>query len=196
MKYVSIDLETTGLDPRVDQVLMAAMVLEDTEINCPVEELLHFHCLVRHKRYFGDAFALNLNAPILKILSSTTDDRFGFADYKDQRIVVYRDHEWENEALDWLDHHFPDGRAVAAGKNVAGFDLRFLSESLNRKFYHRVIDPGSVCINWEAKVPPSLGELKDRYKIDGPVAHDALEDARDVIRVLRKTYDRAQKEAA
>lgn len=36
MKYVSIDIETTGLNPEVHQVIELAAVLEDTENLRPI----------------------------------------------------------------------------------------------------------------------------------------------------------------
>ena len=43
MKYISIDIETTGLDPENCQILSIGAVIEDTLNQLPFEELPTFH---------------------------------------------------------------------------------------------------------------------------------------------------------
>ena len=74
---------------------------------------------------------------------------------------------------------------TAAGKNFAGFDRTFLPPPVARLFRHRVLDPGSMFINWSDPHLAELATIKTRLGLDGEVAHDALEDARDVIRCVR-----------
>jgi hypothetical protein len=80
-----------------------------------------------------------------------------------------------------------------AGKNFASFDKHFL-ERLPRwkqviRLRQRIIDPSVIFTNWnEDKSMPSLYECKQRAKIQGIVTHDALEDAWDVIELLRTQY--------
>jgi hypothetical protein len=80
-----------------------------------------------------------------------------------------------------------------AGKNFASFDKHFL-ERLPRwkqviRIRQRIIDPSVIFTNWnEDKAIPSLYECKQRAKIEGVVTHDALEDAWDVIQLLRTQY--------
>lgn len=210
MRYVAIDLETTGLDPRVDQVLMAALIIEDTtDPTRPVEDLPTFAGLVRPRggRIVGDPYALSLNSWILQALASAKDygsplvnvvgksyDHFpvyhGSTDY----VQDFEDTDcgwWEAAAHQFLNRNFdPLEKINVAGKNAAGFDLRFLSQegSLVKRFRHRVLDPGSVFVDWSKDCLPSLGDLKKQLSLQGPVTHDAVEDARDVIRALRQSY--------
>ena len=65
MKYVSIDIETTGLDPETCQIIQIGAVIEDTLIEKPVDELPRFQCLVEHSQISGSPFALRMNAEIL-----------------------------------------------------------------------------------------------------------------------------------
>ena len=65
MKYVSIDIETTGLDPETCQIIQIGAVIEDTENPVPVENLPSFKCLVEHPQYTGSPFALVMNRDIL-----------------------------------------------------------------------------------------------------------------------------------
>lgn len=180
MRYVSIDLETTGLDPRNDQILQIAAVVEDTQkAYLELEELPRFVCFVKRERYFGQAFALQLNSWIFKILAGVQ---------KTEYPILFPDAA-RNKLLEFFKAHFGDEKVVVAGKNAAGFDIPFLrnleydDEAAPLPFHHRTIDPGSMFIDWSKKTPPALYELTGKQ-----VSHDALEDALDVITVLRKGY--------
>lgn len=176
MRYVSLDIETTGLDPKQDQILQLAMVVEDTTKLVPVEELPYFSVFVKHERITGNAFALGMNAWILDIISGRKE--------REGAVIVQGIYHLEQLGRDFLKEHFPDGQRInVAGKNVAGFDLPFLPTELKRPFRHRVIDPGSVFVDWSKEMLPALGDL-----ISTEVSHDALGDARDVITCLRRSY--------
>jgi hypothetical protein len=53
----------------------------------------------------------------------------------------------------------------------------------------RVIDPAILMVDWKNDESlPNLKVCKERADIEGIVTHNALEDAWDVIEVLRKFY--------
>lgn len=67
--------------------------------------------------------------------------------------------------------------------------LPFLPEKLRRCFHHRVIDVGSVALGvepsgWREDRISGLSELLSVIS-NREATHDALEDARDVVRLLR-----------
>ncbi len=78
-------------------------------------------------------------------------------------------------------------------ENFATFDKHFL-EKLPRwkqviRIKQRILDPAILYVDWKNDSSlPSLGECKERAKIDGIVTHNALEDAWDVIELPRKKY--------
>jgi hypothetical protein len=80
-----------------------------------------------------------------------------------------------------------------AGKNFASFDKLFL-ERLPRwqqviRIRQRMIDPSVIFTNWkDDDTLPNLQTCKERAKIEGIVTHNALEDAWDVIQLLRTQY--------
>jgi hypothetical protein len=80
-----------------------------------------------------------------------------------------------------------------AGKNFGTFDKLFLQElpwwqKLIRT-RQRVLDPAILMVDWKNdKSLPNLTTCKERADIQGIVTHNALEDAWDVIEVLRKFY--------
>ena len=80
-----------------------------------------------------------------------------------------------------------------AGKNFGTFDKLFLQklpwwQKLIRT-RQRVLDPAILCVDWKNDTSlPSLTECKDRMGVIGIVTHNALDDAWDVIELLRKFY--------
>ena len=80
-----------------------------------------------------------------------------------------------------------------AGKNFGTFDKLFLQQlpwwQKLIRVRSRILDPAILCVDWDKdNMLPSLGQCKDRMKVEGKVTHDALEDAWDVIQVLRNFY--------
>ena len=174
MQYVAIDIETTGLHKNCS-VLELAMVLEDTSKSTPVEDLPYFHMLFQPGRFVGEATAIELHRD-----SGLLEEA--------QKKGLWSHEVW-SAAESWLRGHGSE-KWNAAGKNVAGFDLQFFPESLREMFRHRVIDPGSVFLDWSKDKAPSLGDIKEELGMDSTIKHRALEDARDVVRVLRKSWAR------
>lgn len=228
MKYVSIDLETTGLETENHQVLSIGAVIEDTlNTHVKVEDLPTFHGVIVHNELTGSPFALNMNRDLIEKISvwqnTKPEGRKEFEQltsmqfYEEQDIVkelfrfLYKngigpdyknpgDHlkgnvEKGEDGIMYpaLTSQMPKVHITAAGKNFATFDLKFL-ERLPRwkqvfKVRQRIIDPSVIFTDWaEDESLPSLSTCKLRAKMDGHVAHDAVEDARDIIRLMRTQY--------
>jgi hypothetical protein len=87
-----------------------------------------------------------------------------------------------------------DSKLVVAGKNFGSFDVRFLrrlpkGEDLVKCFSHRILDAGPMFVDFNTdNVLPDLKLSKERAGISGDVLHDSLDDAWDVIQVLRTKY--------
>lgn len=185
MRYVSIDIETTGLNPELDQILSFAAVVEDTESLPPVEELPKFTARIKHRRITGTAYALHLNAELIKSISESSTDCVASDVYDSAEEVV---RNFKKFITPYLNHK---GKIITAGKNAAGFDIPFLtkfSPQLIEVFDHRVLDPGSLFFDPRNDTILGLGRLKETLGLDPHVAHTAYEDALDVIRVLRMGY--------
>lgn len=84
-----------------------------------------------------------------------------------------------------------------AGKNFSTFDKNFIDPLLSNisrsveiiKFRSRVLDPAILYVDWvNDDALPSLSTCKERAGLDPLVTHDALDDAWDVIELLRKNY--------
>lgn len=189
MKYISIDIETTGLNPETDQILEFGAVIEDTlQPGVAVEDLPAFRRIIRHDRLSGTPLALMMNTDIIHSIAFYTP--------KDPQFCTIK--ELTNEFRKFLrvyfkednHHHF---EFVVAGKNFSSFDLQFLKRVPEWTRYiqprRRVLDPAILYFDpIKDEVPPSLEECLRRAGFDGNVRHKAIGDAQDVIRVLRKKF--------
>jgi len=185
MKYLSLDIETTSLIPDPKNILMISMIVEDSKKPIPVEELPHFTAFIKHNEIHGQPYALAMNGWILDIIAGRNKNPpYQVLPGQGEDTMVH----WTTYALKFLESHFGTTKITVAGKNVAGFDIPFLPQKIRDRFRHRCIDAGSVLINWHGDAPLDLAQCKAMVGINTPVAHDAREDAMDVIRVLRATY--------
>lgn len=66
MVYVSIDIETTGLDPDKNEILSIGAIIEDTNNILPYIELPKFHVSILHENVNGSLYALNMNKDLIK----------------------------------------------------------------------------------------------------------------------------------
>ena len=227
MIYVSLDIETTGLETDRYDVLSIGAIIEDTNRKLPFEEIPKFHAAIKRQEIVGSPFAINMNRDLISDISEYMDAR---TEEKRQKIekrtgmeFLFEDEVVENfyyflyvngvfqsdeGGIDldrpsklWKGKMVPlitsktikPAYITVAGKNFGTFDKKFL-ERLPRwkqliRTRSRLLDPSILYIDWENDVdPPSLNTCKERAGISGEVSHNALEDAWDVIQVLRKKY--------
>ena len=216
MIYVSIDIETSGLDHEKNCILSIGAIIEDTEKKLPYEECPKFNAVILQREIVGSPRALTMNkgliAMIGEYLEGNDETRFNmdtilsYSFYEKEDVIkeffkflVSNDVinvEWTNDWKDGKVDINSNTRPVTinvAGKNFGTFDKLFLQQlpwwqKLIRT-RQRVLDPAILCVDWKNdKSLPSLTTCKERTNISGEVTHDALEDAWDVIQVLRKFY--------
>lgn len=185
MIYVSIDTETTGLDPETDQILEIGAIIENTKTKLPREKCPTFHCYIKHDKIVGNLYALTLNYNILKhILELSKDNR-------DEKVLA----DWNvTSKFGIFLHDNGIEKAVVAGKNFGTFDLHFLNKlptfKKNISFNHRFLDPSSLFVDFNNDFTlPNLEQCKKRAGFDKTsVSHTSLDDAWDVIELLRTKY--------
>lgn len=175
MKIAAIDIETTGLDPNVDEILEIAIIVVETKTDRLEETVKRFHCYIKHKKIRGDIEALAMNKDIIEIISSG----------KSNRILGF--HEARTELEEYLKSVAGEDKLVVAGKNVAGFDIPFLRNLMQFSgglpFHHRTIDPTLYCLSPKDKYPPSLKECCERKGVPLP-DHTATKDALCILDLL------------
>jgi hypothetical protein len=213
MIYVSIDIETSGLNHDMNHVLSIGAIIEDTTKKLPYEELPKFNVIVLQNNIQGSPRAITMNKEIISMMGeylegtdevrNVLNNNSGYQFFEEEEVV--KEFYW------WLDENgLGHGLASSgirpminggtksitlnvAGKNFGTFDKLFLQElpwwqKLIRT-RQRVLDPAILCVDWVNDTSlPSLTVCKERMNVEGIVTHNALEDAWDVIEILRKFY--------
>lgn len=218
MIYVSIDIETSGLNHDMNHVLSIGAIIEDTTKKLPYEELPKFNAIVLQNNIQGSPRAITMNKEIISLMGEylegtnevreVLDNKSGYQFYEEEDVIkAFYAFLWDNgfSTLDSPSIHVHgklkpiiDGRTKpitinVAGKNFGTFDKLFLQElpwwqKLIRT-RQRVLDPAILCVDWVNDTSlPSLTTCKERMNVEGIVTHNALEDAWDVIEILRKFY--------
>jgi DNA polymerase III epsilon subunit-like protein len=227
MIYVSIDIETSGLEPDKHKTLSIGAIIEDTEKKLSFEECPKFNAIVLQNDIIGSPRALTMNQNIISLmgmyLEASKEDKeklimmedlqpYGYKFYEKDEVV--KEFYWwlhENgfshgltnsggyaQVVDGVTKPMINGATKpitlnVAGKNFGTFDKLFLQElpwwQKLIKTRQRVLDPAILMVDWKNDTSlPNLTTCKERAGVNGIVTHNALEDAWDVIEVLRKFY--------
>lgn len=201
MKYISTDIETTGLNCESDQMLSFAAIFVNHEgpgivvDNCP-----YFQCFLKHERIWGSPVAIAMNAELIRFINGEDYQNPAWDD--SGRLLSDTRPKYEHRkmfgVLDdgtfwmwfgrWLGEFYGvNDRIVVAGKNP-NFDKSFMMKlpgATERRFHHRVLDPGMYYTNlWEDAAPASTEDCIRRAKLPTGVLHNELEDAKRVIQLL------------
>ena len=175
MIFYSLDIETTGVNPETDQILEVA-ILEVDSTDFSILRTLHFY--VRNERLEGSPYAINMNKDIIdKIVSGEVDSYFPS---NVSKLV-----------LDFL----PDSKVTFAGKNVTTFDIPFLKKYVPElQYHHRSIDPTILFFDPQVDITlPDLSKCKVRAGLSPNVSHTAIDDAKDIVDLLKFYYGNTSK---
>lgn len=204
MRYASIDIETTGLNPESNQILSIGIILEDTDYPLPYEELPKFHCAIKRTEISGSIFAIDMNKDLIETINSymtakDQDEKNDMVQHTGMQFL--NEYEVVNHISQFMqDNSFINSRVDkvpyqinCAGKNFGTFDKLFLQKlpGWTEVFgiSQRVLDPGILYVDWKNdKTIPNLLTCKERGNVPGIVTHNALEDAWDVVQLLRNKY--------
>lgn len=226
MKFISIDIETSGLDTEKYDVLSIGAIIEDTNNKLPYEDLPKFNVAIKRQEITGSPFAINMNRDLIESIvryqsAKDQDEKndlvnlTGMWFLNEDEVVeqfyyfLYVNGMTQSEpvgvnqsqtTIDWCGKKIPainrgtkPTYITVAGKNFGTFDKLFL-EKLPRwkqliRTRSRLIDPSVLFVDWKNDSDlPSLGTCKERADVNGIVSHTAIDDAWDVIQILRKFY--------
>jgi len=187
MQVLSIDIETTGVNPAVHGVTEFAGVLFDDQSSEPPKTFYRWlnpegyvwsnYCLRLHKQW--------IERVVDRLLNKT--EPIG-----DEPPICSDLTQLRGELSAWLDIHVPGRRCTVAGKNVGTFDMRFLPDF---PFRHRTYDWVNHWHQPADAAPPDLATCKKRAiefgcaLVKPEVAHNALADAMDVACLIQWTKD-------
>ena len=186
MKYISIDIETTGLEKRNAQIIEVGAVFDDLANQQPLDKLPTFHAylLPYNNQMYGEPYALSMHPKIIRRIA-----------IQEEGFTYIEEDELPEKFAGWVEGLVEDGflhttKFTAAGKNFAAFDRQWLEDiegwTDHVKCHHRSLDVGNMFVDLaNDDTMPSLDECLKRAGIEKEVAHTAVEDALDVVRLLR-----------
>lgn len=187
MRYVSIDIETTGLHKCTHQILEIAAIAQELG----GKELERWHQIIRYDEIVGHCVALRMNIRLLYAMDERYDE------LPDEETALERFLKWVRKYTNG-----DSDKVVVAGKNFASFDGPFITEHLldhgiiepeDKRWYHRrVLDPCNFFLHAEDDVPPDLMECLRRAGI-APAnynTHQAMDCAAAVRDLIEWNYSR------
>jgi len=192
MIYVSIDIETTGLDPKVHDIVEFGAVIDNLSNPLPIDKLPTYqaifgkengnytatpYCMSLHKRIW-DALLKN-EGNIMEI----TDLMYSFSNFLSRNGLPFDEKKQRYDV-------------TVAGKNFGSFDWPFLKEKIPAgkawagvHFRHRYIDP--AILYFDPKVDTEMPNMElclGRAGIKEEVTHGAVPDALQVVKLIRKHF--------
>ena len=194
MKYLSFDIEATGLEEH-DLIIEFAMIPF-----CSKEKKL-YHDLEKHfyvKCPSFEELRPNLNKWVIdnnkELIEKAHDEGISIKDFKEE-LIKYLE---SNEVKEFFDNK----PITLFGKSVSAIDLPFLNRDLGwdfmRKYFnHRQLDLSSVAYNLiDMGLIPGECESGSKlmsYLDMGDVAHTALEDSVNTALMYFKLLEKVEK---
>lgn len=179
MKYASIDIETTGLDPDTHQILEIGIVLTDTN----TREYEKHRIVILHKVITGSLPALAMNAKLIQEINNQGGKSRSYSQDLNEMDNVH--YVYPTDQVHSILVGIIKNKTTVAGKNFNAFDRLFLSKyGVDHLFHRRALDPAELYALPSDLVLPDLQTCLDRAGIEKSVSHTAVEDAMDVIKLL------------
>lgn len=181
--YVSIDIETTGLNPDTCDIIEFGAVIDD--LTSAIDELPTFHRYITKNVFSGEPYALSMHAKKFERIAKL-EQPYRYVSAEDLELSFY---SWlkEQNIFDSTEE------ITVAGKNFANFDLLFLRKLPNWgthiKINRRIIDPAVLYFHpLTMDALPNLNTCLKMAGVQKSVSHDAVDDARDVVACLRSKW--------
>ncbi len=185
MIYVSIDIETTGIDPLKNSITQFAAVIDDIKNPYPIDHLPKFNYYIKGKNRIWDKEILSFGRTkeIAKIIKEDGENVITEEELIPKFVKFLSDNLFtkDKNGCYWI---------TAAGKNFGAFDHQFIKRlphyGKEVRILHRSFDPAVLFLNpkIDDKIP-DMNTCLIRAGIDKKVAHDAEQDAIDVICLIR-----------
>lgn len=184
--YLSIDIETTGIDDR-SEILQISAILDD---GGDLATLKTIDLPIMHNSIdYSEPYALGMNAELFKKMMNKD-----FKTYSPASAIVELIVFMEDMKRIYLDEKGRPQNIIFAGKNVASFDIPKIRNFIikhgkdhlkyfDNMVHYKTLDVGSLYYDvFKDNVSLSkINELTGRNE----VSHNALDDAMDVVYAVR-----------
>lgn len=210
MKYVSIDIETTGINRDFCDMIEFGAIIEDTNNQLSYERAPKFQRFLNPPRpegYQGELYALNMHCDsgiikemnrlsmiqgkILKGQDVTSDEHNDAMKLISPRKLLHEftlfliEHGYENVGKQQPKVNL--GAVTVAGKCFFAFDWDFIEPLFGARICRRAIDPAGWYWNpAEDDRLPSTVQCLERAGMEATGVHTSLGDAWDIIRLTRR----------
>lgn len=204
MRFCSIDLETSGTNDEIHQVLEIGAVVDDLEDQKPLDELPEFHTYVEHETYNVSEYCLGMHSEtgIFEKLSSYNGERAENVLSRSEAIKELNAFlNRELQLVSWPEEG--RGRLNICCHNFTVFDFRFIRDAVDWHMQDGAVDSGDVWdVNRIYPFDPCNFYMRpgddrvcgtrmamDRAGIEAEDLHTAVSDARDMIRLTRSHFE-------
>ena len=192
-KYVSIDIETTGLNHDKCQIIQFGAVIDD--FITPIKDLpkLDLYVLSDNGEYYWESYAFEMNKNIFEEIQNIHKITNSYKTSYTKLHTSASDLKYFfNE---WLKNNNYNQKILIAGKNFAAFDKKFLDKisffnNEELKFSRRYLDVGSMYYdpNLDKEDIPDLIKCVERAGFEPEGLHQAVDDAIMVVKCIRHKY--------
>jgi oligoribonuclease (3'-5' exoribonuclease) len=193
VKYLSIDLEATGLAENDKIIEFAAIAFDSDERT--IENELSFHCFVKCESF--DELKPNLDKWVIEHNKELIDK----AHSTGLEMNIFKEKFTQFLESKPIKEYFKDQKSskiILFGKSMNAIDIPFLNRDLgwdfmNQYFHHRVCDLSCFSIGLiDAKLLEEgmdSGDKMMKFFKMGDVQHTALEDAINTAKLYFKVLD-------
>lgn len=203
MRYMSIDIETTGLDPKVHSILeVGAVCTEITKDHARAHELrllvvpqgpmvIDPYCAKLHTTLWDELIAHQKKGTPPMVCRANGDNHIQVSGQCWESKIA--EHLLDFVDACWPEHTAKKPKITVAGKNAASFDLPFLRLRANLDDYldvrHRVLDVAPFFWRPGDDVLPSMDVCLQRAGIAKSTKHGALDDAYLVVELVDNAFE-------
>lgn len=195
MKYVSMDIETTGLDRVTNDILEFAAVIDDFKDQKPIDELPTFQAYVykENSTYVGNPYALSMHPKIFRVLAER--EKHPELNFHSVNSLMYAFSNFLSKNGYPFNEDKGQFTVNPCGKNFGSFDRPFLDTKIPKEhwsdvyFHHRILDPATLYFDpLTDEELPDTKTCMERAGITGEVEHTALADSKVVVQLIRHAY--------
>jgi len=202
MKYLSIDIEATGLNED-DLIIEFAAIPFDSQAGT-LEESLALHTYIKCPSFESlrsrlDPWVIEHNE---KLIRKSHSQGIAISQFKEE-LENFLEHPNVRKYFFGENFNPKRDKIILFGKSLNAIDLPFLNRDLGwdfmrTHFHHRVLDLSSVAYAYvdELRLPENCrsGSGLMNYLVMGEVCHTALEDAKNTAIMYIKLLQRFQME--